>query len=137
MFKSATKRPRNASPDEIYTIRLNPSDENERRAIAVIEQHTGDNGTRRQYTLRYVMTQALLMLDGVELPTPEEARIDLEDMATMLGGSVAELRTLIESLRELGFQQVAAPKKTTKAKSNIPANYLANLGKALNRGSED
>lgn len=117
----------NTFKDKSYTVRLNEGRPNERQAITVIE-----NYMEQGYTPRQIVVMGLLALSGKPVVAGED---QLSELVDQFGGTLDELRGVIELLRETGLTPAA--RKTTKEKtSNAPPGYIATLKNALHLGED-
>jgi hypothetical protein len=133
--RRASARPPNPNRDRIISFRLNASIPDEAQAITILDHHLSLRDSQgRNYTPRYVLTRALLLLDGVELPPPGQDWSGIKELAELFGERFDEIKELIENLRNLGFQQAGPPKRTKRPP--LPGAYLANLNRAVKHDDE-
>ena len=121
----ASLRPKNEFPDEIIHFRLNPGNEDEKRAIAILHKWLNVVDERgKVYSPRYVLTQALLGLESTVVVDPVQS---VKDLGERIDLRFDDIRDLIEQLQTMGFAQVASPKPTSK----LPKKFLSNLAQAF------
>ncbi len=133
--RRANVRPLKPVRERVISFRLNAGVPEEAQALAILDYHLDQIDEQgRRYTPRYVLTRALLMLDGIELPPPHQNWSGIEELAEMFGTQFSEIKELIQGLRDLGFQQAGPPKRAKK--KPLPGGYLNNLMKAVKRDDE-
>ncbi len=134
--RRASARPPNPIRDRVISFRLNASIPDEDQALTILDYHLSQTDSQgRNYTPRYVLTRALLLLDGVELPPPGQDWSGIKELAALFGERFDEIKDLIEGLRDLGFQQAGPPKRAKKPP--LPGAYLANLNRAVKHDDDE
>ena len=134
--RRANVRPLKPVRDRVISFRLNAGIPEEAEALAILDHHLDQIDEQgRHYTPRYVLTQALLMLDGIESLPPHQNWSGMEELAEMFGAQFSEIKELIQGLRDLGFQQASPPKRARK--KPLPGSYLNNLMKAVKRDESE
>lgn len=93
-----------ASESRVITARLSQAYKDEARALGVLDQWESKGNTRR-----YIVTAALLALDGARIPQPApvEGKADTEAFRSMFADALGDLKRLAKQMAD-GYQQGGA-----------------------------